>query len=419
MKLRIKFLSVLFVIFAQVSCLAQISSTYSRIGVGDMDYTYSPRRMGMGQLGSSVLDADFISLLNPASLSSLGASRTELGMRYNALFLANNNAKATSASTDFTGATIAVPISRTYGISLAAGVLPYSRVSYKEDNTYTASGNIPNDYTVNYEGKGGLSKIFLASSYKFPFDLRLGASVEYYFGNINYYSKLTFQNNVSLASSEYDTRIRPRGFSTTFGLITPDLSGLFNSESISQFRIGAAFSVSSDLKADTSLITNSILGEDTLNSASVNMHLPYRLVVGASFTLHNKYLFTFDYLFQPWSKYSIAGKKDGFLRDGYKLSTGFEFRPEKRSGQGFWEQIIWRMGLSFEQTQYNINGQGINEYSVMGGASFPLSYQNTLDIGIQYSIRGTKDANLFQEHVLRLSAGVSLGELWFIRHDNY
>ncbi len=419
MKFKTKFLSVIFIIMAQVSCLAQISSSYSRIGIGDMDYTYSPRRMGMGQLGTSLLDPDFISLLNPASLSSLRSTRTELGMRYNALSLSNNNASAKSASTDFTGGTIAVPISRKYGISLAAGLLSYSRVSYKENNNYQASGNIPADYTVNYEGNGGLSKIFLATSFKFPFDLRLGASVDYYFGNINYYSKLRFINDVSLAGADYDSRVRPRGFSSTIGAVTPDIAKLFNSEAITDFRIGAAFSFSSDLKADTSLITTSILGEDTLRTASVNLHLPYRLVVGASFLLQKKYMFTFDYLYQPWSKYSLNGRNNGYLRDSYKMSSGFEYRPESKVGQSFWEQIIWRAGLSFEQTQYNINGHGINQYSVMGGFSFPLSYQNTVDIAIQYSIRGTKDANLFQEKILRLSAGVSLGELWFIRHDNY
>lgn len=419
MKLKPKFLFVLFFLFIQASCLAQISSSYSRIGIGDMDFTYSARRLGMGQLGTSLVDESSISLLNPASLTGLGSSRTEISMRYNALFLSNNNASAQSASTDFSGATIAVPISRKFGISLAGGLLPYSRVSYKEDNSYKASGNISNDYSISYEGNGGLSKLFLASSFKFPFDLRAGYSLEYYFGNINYYSKLNFTNNVSLTGSEYDSRVRPRGFSSTIGLISPDISKLFNSDAINDFRIGAAFTFSSDLKADTSLITTSILGEDTLNSASANLHLPYRLIVGASFSIHNKYLFTFDYLFQPWSEYSLAGRKSSFLRNSYKMSSGFEFRPEKSTSQSFWEQIIWRAGLSLEQTQYQIKGQGINEYSVMGGFSLPLSYQNTVDIAIQYLIRGTKDSNLFQERIIRLSAGVSLGELWFIRHDNY
>ena len=384
-----------------------------------MVYSYSARRLGMGQLGTSLTDVDHISLLNPASLTGLGSTRTELGMKYSVLSLSNNNASAVSANTQFTGATIAFPISEKYGISLAGGLLPYSNISYVENNNYTASGPIPADYTVNYEGIGGLSKIFLASSFKFPFDLRLGLSVDYFFGNLDYYSKLTFVNDVSLSGSEYDARIRPRGFSSTIGLITPDMAGLFNSESITDFRLGAAFTFGSDLQADTSLITTSILGEDTLYTSSVNMHIPYRLVIGANFTLHNKYLFTFDYLYQPWSQYSLAGSPNQYLRNGYKLSTGFEFRPERSTGQSFWEQIIWRAGLSYEQTQYQINGQGINGYSVMGGFSMPLSYQNTIDIAVEYSIRGTKDANLFQEHYIRLSAGVSLGELWFIRTKKY
>ena len=57
--------------------LAQSSSSYSRYGIGDIDYSYSVRRMGMGQLGTAVADADFISIINPASLYKIDKTRFE------------------------------------------------------------------------------------------------------------------------------------------------------------------------------------------------------------------------------------------------------------------------------------------------------------------------------------------------------
>jgi hypothetical protein len=149
------------------------------------------------------------------------------------------------------------------------------------------------------------------------------------------------------------------------------------------------------------------------------MNLPYRIAGGLSFVLNKNYLFSLDYLYQPWSKYALNGVTSSYMRDSYKISTGFEYRPGKQLGQSFWEQVMLRLGLTYEQTQYNINGQGINKYSVMGGISLPLGYKNTLDIGLEYTIRGTRDFNLFQEKIIKLSAGISLGELWFIRSDNY
>ena len=149
------------------------------------------------------------------------------------------------------------------------------------------------------------------------------------------------------------------------------------------------------------------------------MDIPFRIAGGLSFLLNEKYLFSLDYLYQPWSEYSLNGVTFPYLRDSYKISTGFEYRPERQIGQSFWEQVMLRLGLTYEQTQYDINGQGINKFSVMGGFSLPLSYLNTLDIGLAFTIRGTKNSNLLQEKIIKLSAGISLGELWFVRRDNY
>lgn len=417
MKLILKLLLVFIITLFQSNIFSQTSSSYSRIGLGDMVYTYSARRTGIGQLGVSVTDVEFISLLNPASLTGLRSTRTEFDLAYNGLSLSNNNASSYSASTDFSGATLAIPISTEHGITLSLGLLPYSKVSYLEENSYTSTSSTSYDYNVSYEGKGGLSKMFIGSSYKFPFDLSVGATVEYYLGSLDYISTVTFPNNTTLQKASYTTRYRPRGFSSTVGLISPDISKIFNSEKISNFRLGAAITFNTNLKTDTSLIISSSISGDTLSNSSVNIFVPYRFATGASLVFSNKYLFTLDYLFQPWSQYSLNGISSGYLRDGSKFSAGFEYNPERQIGQSFWDEIILRLGLSYEQTQYKINGQGINEYSVMGGLSIPLSYQNTLDLGIQYAVRGTKQFNLLQEKIIRFTAGISLGELWFIRNE--
>ena len=79
--------------------------------------------------------------------------------------------------------------------------------------------------------------------------------------------------------------------------------------------------------------------------------------------------------------------------------------------------IIWRAGLSFEQTQYLVNNEGINQYSISGGFSLPVSTANTLDLGLQYAIRGTTDPGLYKENILKLYFTISLGDIWFIREE--
>jgi hypothetical protein len=83
----------------------------------------------------------------------------------------------------------------------------------------------------------------------------------------------------------------------------------------------------------------------------------------------------------------------------------------------YWEQIMLRFGLSYEESQYTYFGNDINQYSVFGGFSLPLSYENTIDFGVEYSIRGTTEANLLKENFLRINLGLSFGDIWFQRYE--
>lgn len=407
-----------FVIISLVNCdsFAQSSSSYTRFGIGDVDYSYSVRRMGLGQLGTSVADADFISIINPASLYRIGKTRIEFSLNYNGTFLSDNIQKNYFAETDFSGFAVGVPISNKYGVGMAFGLVPFSNVSYKVLESSSAANPLIGDYEIEYSGKGGLSKVFLSSSYLLPIDLAIGASLDYYFGNINYNSQVNFINS-SAFSSEYQRNYQHRGIGGTFGFISPDFSKFLELKSITDFRIGLAVNVFSNIKDDSMFTAKSVVGIDTLNSGTGEINIPTRLSAGASFVLNNKYLFSLDYSTQAWSKYSINNVSTSVLRDASKISGGFEYRPLRILGSTFWEQIILRAGLSYEQTQYLIYGKGINQYSVSLGASLPLSHENTLDVGLMYSRRGTKELNLLQEDIIKLGIGFSLGELWFIRQD--
>jgi hypothetical protein len=147
------------------------------------------------------------------------------------------------------------------------------------------------------------------------------------------------------------------------------------------------------------------------------MDIPYRLNAGISYNLNKKFLFTLDYVFQPWSSYKLNGLTSNELVDLHKISTGFEFRPLQEPGSTFWEQIFFRLGFGFEKSQYYLNGENIQQVSVFGGFSIPLSIENTLDIGMQFATRGTTKSSLVKEDMVKLNIGLSLGEIWFIREE--
>jgi hypothetical protein len=400
--------SVLFFIFISASVYAQSGSSYTRIGLGDPVYSFSGRRLGMGQLGTSVADRDFIGTINPASWYRLSRTRLEFGLTYNGLTIADNESSYYTGETEFTGFTLGIPVSTEYGVGIAAGILPYTNISYNVVQSL-------NDYNIEYEGRGGLAKVFIGSSFLLPLDFSIGAALDYYFGNLDYYSRVNFLTGSNL-NSEYRRTYSPYSIGGTFGMITPDISGLFGG-SIQDFRFGVSANIIGTMNTDTLLFSSSPISNDSIGSGITEISVPARMSAGFSFLLSRNYLFAFDYLHHVWENYRFNQMQDANLRNASKISAGFEYRPERQPGDTFWEQIIFRAGVSYEELPYIIGGIGVDEVSVSGGFSLPLTLENTLDIGIQYASRGKTENGLIKEDRIRISLGISLGDVWFIRQE--
>jgi hypothetical protein len=412
MKLKIV---IILLFFACSFSLAQNSSTYSRLGIGDFVYSYSGRSLGMGESGVALSDDNFIGIINPAGWHSLTRTRVEFGGNYNGLFLSNNSLKKYYSETEFTGFTFGFPISRQYGIGAAIGIVPFSNISYKASNYNSAESGITGS-KISYEGTGGLSKMFIGTSYTLPIDVSIGATLDYYFGNLKY-SSLVDLDGTGSYQTKFLRDYRPNGIGTTVGVIGPNLSNIFDSKHITNFRIGIAANIFSKLSTDTLLTYSSPILDDTIASGAVKMDIPTRITAGVNLELNKNYRFNLDYTFQPFQNYTFNGAKFANLRNITRFNSGFEYKPQIDIGATFWEQISWRAGLSYEQTQYKVNGTGINQFSVSGGLSLPLGIANSLDLAIEYSVRGTTDMNLLKENIIKLGVGISFGEIWFIRHE--
>jgi len=413
-----KYKSILILIFTFISVeiFSQNFSPYTRFGIGDILYTYSARSLGMGQSGSALTNGDFVSISNPASWAGLNETRIEFSYALGFSKLITNEDSRTYRDGAFKGFTFAFPVSKRYGIGLAIGLVPYSRLHYKTQRLIQNDSLYTDPYIQNLIGEGGLSKIFIGTSYKLPFDLLIGATFDYYFGNLEYTSELIFPEN-NQNPAEYKLMYSPIGIGTTIGLISPDMSSLFNSESVSNLRIGAALNLVPDMDTDTLLTTKSGAFLDTVSEGKTTMRIPNRFTFGSSITFSKEYIVNVDYTFQLWENFKFTPVNEQNLRNAQRISAGFEFRPEHKLGITFWEQIMWRFGLSYEQTQYRIMNNDLQQYSVSGGFSLPISPQNSLDIGIEYAVRGTKNSGLISENILRINLGLSFGDIWFIRYE--
>ncbi len=390
-------------------------SLYTRYGIGDLQYSYSAKRLAMGELGAAYFDNNYLSYYNPASWAGLTLTRFEAGVNFKGLDIKDNSNSSFYSDAQFSGFLAGFPISKSNGVTLTFGLMPYSQTKY--DVLTQENSAVLGNYSSKFLGNGGLYKYIIGSSYSTPYWFTIGATFEYFTGKIEYNSNLDFADDSNLGDSFYQKRHAYKGMGTTIGLISDDFSDLLGSSKISNLRFGALFSYSPELQTDTSVFSRTTVGTDTLYLGNVKTNLPFKLGAGLSFVVSNKHNISLDYMYQPWSNYKFDGAKSSLLDDMYKFSIGYEFNNRASQFASFWEQILLRGGLSYEQTQYKINGENINQLSAHAGFSLPLSIGNSLDFGFMYGIRGTNKNGLMKENIYKMSVSFSFGDLWFIREE--
>lgn len=411
----IKFIITLLLITISVTN-AQSSSAYTRYGIGDLKYSFSTRYQGLGQLGVSLQNNNHISTINPATWSNFDRTKIEFALSYNGVIISRANDKVYSAETDVEGVSFGFPISSDYGVGFAVGLIPFSRVSYQSKQNFSNADSLIFNYDLIYEGKGGLTKIFLGSSVKIPYDWSLGATFDYYFGNFKYMSAIIF-NNQSNFSSEYNLIYRPTGYGLTLGILSNDLNNFLNINNISNLRFGASLNYFSKFNTDSVITSTSSVLVDTIALYSGSMQLPMKINFGLNFTLNQRYLFTFDYSAQDFSKFKLFSKNSDNLQNSYKISTGFELQPINEISPRFSERVLYRFGLSYEKTPYKFYDVGIDQFSIFGGLTLPIYPDNLIDVSLQYAMRGTNEKNLMKEKFIKLSLSLVFNELWFLRFE--
>ncbi len=409
------FLKILTIILTTQVVFASGGSVYSRFGLGDVVYNFSTRRFGMGNLGLAVIDRNFVSGVNPASWSGINLTRLEAAISFVGNNISDANSSFNRRATYFNGVSFAVPIQRDYGIVASFGVLPFSKVNYNVTESFKST--MVGDYSEELKGDGGVSKLFIGATYKIPFGFSLGATLEYYFGKIEYYSNLIFPDTSSFRSVGYVQRKSYMGFGATFGIISPDLNKNLGLKNFENIRVGILFSPGSKINTDTTISTNNLVGGNTIANGLTKTEIPMRFGSGISFVFNQNYLVVADYLQQNWSNYKFANESEKYLSSAFKISFGIEHFNRTTPFSPFWEQVRYRFGLSYQKTPYRILGKDIYQYDISAGISFPMGVGNSIDLGVLAGMRGKKEGSLLKEKFVEARISLSFGERWFIRRN--
>lgn len=414
MKILKIYLIIVLLIATSVNVYAQeefsIGSPYTINGFGDPQYFISNRTDGMGITGIS-LTGDYINSMNPAANYKLSHTLFSLGFKYFFLKSSDGNKTAETSDGNITGFNFGFPIQKDLGWVFNAGFNPMNQINYKIVNNTTSNGL---SVTQTYAGSGGLARINTGMSFEGLKNISIGAEFNYAFGNVKKLALLDF-NNQEYSDSYRKIENNLSGSFLKFGLLI-NLGGIFRELKAEELTIGFLYQTKLKLSSDIDNIYGTSLGYDTTNYVAEKVEIPQLIGVGIMNRFGKRYTVSADALFQEWGNYKIGDVVQSNLQNSLRAGIGLEIAPPygKSDAPGFWENKYYRFGFFYEKTKYLINGESINGLGASLGIGIPITRFTSVDISLSYITRGKTGNGLLKDDMLRITAGINYGELWFL-----
>ena len=411
----------IFLFFTLISFAQQgTSSPYSFYGIGDVKFKGTAENRAMGGL-TIYSDSIHLNFQNPASYSNLKLTTFSLGGTYLTTDLETNSQSEKARRTAIDYLAVGLPFGK-FGV--AFGLMPYSSVGYNIQSNTVATATNPQEIK-QYSGTGGINKVFFGVGYALTKKLSIGIDYSYNFGKIQTYS-FRFIEGLQYGSREKNLS------DITGGLLNAGLT--FNTPINKKLNGFASLTYSPDSKLSSSNFRNiatiqySSTGAEILvqpsdiDVANTTITLPSKLAVGFGIGQNKKWMLGTEITFQ---KSSNMGNRFNDINDvNYENATRYSFGgfyiPNYNSFSKYYEKIIYRAGLRYENTGLIINNTSIKDYGVTAGVGLPLiGVFSNVNIGVEYGQRGTISANLVQENYTNITIGFSLNDKWFQKRRFY
>jgi hypothetical protein len=444
-KALICLLSITYCQFAQ----AQDNSPYSRYGIGDLVPSMNVANRGMGRITAGFNDFRFINFSNPASYTSFQAAKEirttklqsgrtifDIGVNYDSRILreSNNPEKFKAQNLLFSYMQVGMPLRSNWGLTF--GLRPVSRISYNIRQTEFVD-TIGENVATLYTGDGGSYLPNIGTAVKIK-KLSIGINAGYLFGKKDYSTRRGFQSDsVEFKPSNHQTK-------TVFGNIFLQ-GGLQYSDTIKRdpkdphnmtiLTIGASGNLGTTLNAHQDRIVETFIRDQTLGDirldsvyeqSDVKGKLEYPGSFTVGFTVGNNpfnlkkanWMFGVDFTATAWSDYRFYGATD-FTQNTWELKVGGHLRPIVRTG--YFSAVTYRTGFFIGPDYINV-GKKLSQFGATFGMGLPIANYNRLaqgqytliNLAVEYNKRGN-NGNLLKEDLFRVSLGLSLSDLWFIK----
>jgi long-subunit fatty acid transport protein len=416
-----KFIVPAFLFLTLISFAQQgTSSPYSFYGIGDVKFKGTAENRAMGGL-TIFTDSIHLNFQNPASYSNLKLTTFSLGGTYLTTDLSTNSQSEKARRTAIDYLAVGLPLGK-FGVGF--GLMPFSSVGYNIQSTVAATGTNPQEIK-QYSGSGGINKVFFGLGYSLSKKLSIGVDYSYNFGKIQTYS-FRFIEGIQYGSREKNLS------DINGGTLTAGLN--FNTPINTKINGFASLTYSPDSKLSSSNSRNiatiqySSTGTEILvqpldvNVDNTTIVLPSKLAFGFGVGESKKWMLGTEITFQKSS--NMGNRFNDINNVNYENSTRYSlggfYIPNYNAFSKYYEKIIYRAGLRYENTGLIINNTSIKDYGINAGVGLPLiGVFSNINVGFEYGQRGTTSANLVQENYTNITIGLSLNDKWFQKRRFY
>ena len=394
------------------------NSPLSYIGMGELYTPEAATNSMMGGIGVSNSNGIYSNVLNPALLARNHYTVFEVGIHGESKALQDYRQKQQVYGGNYQSLNLTLPANLRW--TMAFSIRPHSAVEYTT-RSYRRLNVLGLDSLIyGYEGRGGITKLSFSNGVRIGKEFYIGLESSFLFGtvnrnvstqnmsdgqyykiqleNLNRYSDFTFKGGVAYRKDLKNDLFLNLG-------ATMDLSSSVSATQLRRFAI-----------LDLSGIN--VINSDTLEkTTTIRQNLPVTQAYGLSIEKVAKWMVGIDYSQTDWTAVDNNLGRSGKLPKSSKISIGGEYTPDFTSVSNYIKRMTYRIGYSYTTTpyDYSANGKYAVDQNLSAGVSVPLRNLSYVNIAYQVGRRGLLADNGLEEQYHRITIGLTLSDLWFVK----
>jgi len=412
--------------FAQENDEANSGSFYSGIGFGAPADVQSPYAMGMGLTGVSNYNGYNANISNPGQWGLLNFTQGTLSVKVDQISSSDANSTAKNSIFAIESFQFAFPILRgKLGGSFALTPLVRSDFRQQQRGLFPTPG-VPDEsveYLIRTTGSGGINRFEFGLGYKLNRYISLGygfsANVLALKEDVN-----PLFSNTEFLPTEFERKIEGYDIGHRFGLYAFK-GDIFKEED--QLSLGVSVQMPISISADRYVTAFQIidnrrtqlnLNENAPDNTG-NVELPLEINTGLTYNFSRFTNITSEVLIQKWSdaEFSFNDTQQNYFSNRVKTGLGFQYHPYRADRRGgFFSNFKYSTGVSYDTGHLTIQNEDIETIMLSAGLGI-LSNRSasSIDLSLQYGIRGTESSNLVKENIWGFKLSLNLAEFMFVR----